>query len=126
LIRAGNPKAEVCVWHDMLAPNLGATDPYYFVKGGFADSVKYAPADLVVICWILDKADEDLKYFADHKHKVMGAPYFDGENVLDAGRTWLKALAKSPACVGSMYVTWDRNYQDLAVYGDWMQAAMKK
>ncbi|HTL52055.1 MAG TPA: hypothetical protein VL860_05695 [Planctomycetota bacterium] len=119
LIRAVNPKAEVCIWHDMFSPDLGAVKDYQFVEGGFDQSWKYLPADVIIVCWIQDTAEANFKFFTELKHRVIASISIDGDDPEGVARGWLAAFNKYKSNgVGATYVTWERKYEPLAKVGD--------
>ena len=117
LIRKINPQAKVAIWNDMLDPNGGAVPKYFYVNGGFAESWKYVPRDLIIVPWVLGTADQSIAHFAKLGHPVIAAGYYDADD-LDGCKTWLQALSKTDKALGIMYTTWEEKYDLLSQFGD--------
>jgi hypothetical protein len=117
ILKEVNPKAEVFIWSDMLDPNHNAHGNYYLVEGDFTGSWKYAPKDLVIVCWYFEKRVDSLGFFSSHGFKTLAGAYYDGDT-LDNPRGWLEVLDKTPNALGIMYTTWENKYDLLGPFGD--------
>jgi hypothetical protein len=117
ILREVNPGGRIYTWNDMFDPNHNAVKgPYYLVNGPLTDSWLGLDKDIIILPWYFEKRTESLKFFADRGHKQVIAGYYDHrpEQVKD----WLAAAKATPASVvGVMYTTWENKYDDLEVFG---------
>ena len=112
-----DPEIEVLTWSDMLDPAHNARNHYYGVVGDFTGSWKYAPKDLVVVCWYHKIRDTSLSFFSRHGFETIGACYYDAPD-LSSSRQWLESLLRTPGARGIMYTSWKKKYDLLGKFGD--------
>jgi hypothetical protein len=120
MIRDLNPQAEIFVWSDMFDPHHNAGQEnkwYYLTEGSFADSWKFIPKDLNIVCWYFEKREASLQHFSGLGFKTMAGAYYDADN-LDNPKAWLKSLDATPGAVGMLYTTWLDKYDLLGPFGD--------
>jgi hypothetical protein len=117
MLREANPKTEVFIWSDMLDPNHNARANYYLVEGDYTGSWKYAPKDLVIVCWYYARRRESLAHFSGLGYRTLAGAYYDGDT-LENPQGWLEALEGAPGALGIMYTTWENKYELLAGFGD--------
>jgi len=117
ILKKIDPAIEVFIWSDMLDPNHNARDHYYRVIGDFTGSWRYAPKDIVIVCWWNKMKEKSLAFFSAQGFRTMGACYYDA-NDLTNSREWLKLLSDTPNAAGIMFTSWERKYGLLAPFGD--------
>ena len=119
LLKEVNPKAEVCVWSDMLDPNHNADDRkyYYLTSGNFQGSWNHVPKDLIIGCWYYERRDLSLKHFSSLGFRTLAGSYYDADD-LQNPTDWLTSLDRTPGAVGIIYTTWLDKYSLLADFGD--------
>jgi len=116
ILHSVNPKAEICIWSDMLDPNHNAHDKYYLVDGDLTDSWKYIPEDLIIVCWYYKKRQASMNHFSASGFNTVAGAYYD--KGMDNPRGWLKVMNEITDAKGIMYTTWKGDYSQLASFGD--------
>jgi len=104
-------RAAIYVWSDMLAPPHNAVADYYLVRGDLAGSWKGLDPRVGIVVWNFDKRDESLKWFAQRRHPIIIAGYYDGTP--QSIRDWLASAGRFGGVSGVMYTTWRQQYADL-------------
>ena len=120
LLKEVSPKAEIFVWSDMLDPNHNAEPGrkwYYLAEGNYADSWKYIPQEMNIVCWYYEKRVPSLKHFSGLGFRTMAGSYYDADD-LDNPKGWLEALDNTPGACGILYTTWLDKYDLLGAFGD--------
>jgi hypothetical protein len=120
LLKEVNPKAEIFVWSDMLDPNHNAVPDqkwYYLAEGTYADSWKYIPKGMNIVCWYYEKRVPSLKHFSSLGFRTMAGSYYDADDLTNP-KDWLRALDDTPGACGILYTTWLDKYDLLGPFGD--------
>jgi hypothetical protein len=124
IVRRHMPGCQVYIWSDMLDPNHNAHGNYYLVNGNFAGSWKHVPPDLRMAVWGGEAQTKSLKFFQDEGFKILGACYYDADN-LNAVKDWMTAARPLSNVQGFMYTPWQKKYQLLPEFGDMIGKAEK-
>jgi hypothetical protein len=122
ILKSASPKAEICVWSDMLDPNHNADQRkyYYLTSGNFDGSWNYVPKDLIIGCWYYERRDLSLKHFSALGFRTVAGAYYDADDLRNPA-DWLKSLDQTPGALGIIYTTWLDKYELLADFGDLIQ-----
>lgn len=114
ILRQTAPGATIYVWSDMFDPNHNARKNYYLVRGDLAGSWEGLAKDVVVVLWYFDKRAESMRFFSERGNRMLIAGYYDSDPLRI--KQWLKAAARSSGVMGTMYTTWEHNYNDLEAF----------
>jgi hypothetical protein len=117
MVRDANPKAEIFAWSDMFDPNHNSVSKYYLVDGDLANTWKYLPKDMKMVCWYYEKRRESLDFFSSRGFQTIAAAYYDADDLKNP-EGWLESLDATPQAAGIMYTTWSEKYGLLAAFGD--------
>ncbi len=119
ILRELNPGGRIYVWSDMFDPNHNAHKDYYLVRGDLTGSWEGLDKDVIVVPWYFEKRAESLKWFADRGHRQLIAGYYD--HAPEEVRQWLDAARNVPGVAGVMYTTWQRKYDDLERFAEFVR-----
>ena len=124
IIRKRDPGKSIYVWSDMFDPhhNARASGTYYLVKGEgpWHGSWKGLDKNITIVNWNGRPASRlaSLKHFESLGCKQILAGYYDAAPERIAG--WLGEAAKVKGVVGVMYTTWQRRYEDLETFAEFL------
>jgi hypothetical protein len=118
ILREVKPEVRIYVWSDMFDPHHNARQDYYLVRGDLAGSWEGLDGEVIIVPWYFEKRRESLAWFAGRGHRQMIAAYYDGAP--ERVRDWVEAAKPSVALEGVMYTTWERQYDDLERFANYL------
>lgn len=114
IIKDEAPEAAVAVWSDMFDPNHNARNPYYFARGGMAQSWNGLPSQALVLNWNWANRSKSLEWFSSRGNPQIIAGYYD--RPVAQIRDWLQDARGIGGVEGVMYTTWKRDYDNLDAF----------
>ena len=121
IIRANAPGARIYTWSDMFTPfhnarPFEAREEYYYLANGNWDGAwEGLPKDVIVMNWYA-KESEALAFFSDRGNSQILCGFYDArdEEALKKNVAhWMGLSEGVPNVLGTMYTTWERNYDSM-------------
>jgi hypothetical protein len=119
IIDTAHPGAETFVWSDMFDSTHNAHNNYYLINGDLTGVWKDVPRSLIIANWNGGKAAQSLAFFSRLGFRQITSPYYDVGNSSSI-RSWRRAMTGVGGVLGSMYTTWENDYDFLTAFGDYM------